>query len=148
MRLHTASEADVVIETEKDGRKHRDRVSDLKTSLGDKLMVISLVSQLVNFGVAAVCLQSKEERFQQGLSDTSDEVALFAAVMGLLLVAVQVGGMVYTYRKEKADEKQKHGTKGKRSKKGKGKRQAKDHVIKVDNPLNAGCSTGCSLSLE
>ena len=49
------------------------------------------------------------------MSDTSDDVAVFASVMGLLLVAVQVGGMVYTYRKEKADEKQKHGTKGKRS---------------------------------
>ena len=137
----------MVIETEEDG-KHKNRAKDLETTLGDKLMLISLVSQLVGYGVAAVCLQNKEARFEEGLSDTSDEVALFAAVMGLLLVAVQVGGMVYTYRKEKADEKQKHGTKGKRSKKGKGKRQAKDHVIKVENPLNAGCSTGCSLSLE
>ena len=55
--------------------------------------------------VAAVCLWSKQARFDEGLSGTSDAVALFAAVMGLLLVAVQVGGMVYTYRKEKADEK-------------------------------------------
>ena len=95
-------------EAEVQERKHKDRAKDLETTLGDKLMLISLVSQLVGYAVAAVCLQSKEARFEEGLSDTSDEVAMFAAVMGLLLVAVQVGGMVYTYRKEKADEKRKH----------------------------------------
>ena len=69
--------------------KHKDRAKDLETSLGDKLMLISLVSQLVGYAVAAVCLSNLQARFEEGLSDTSDEVAIFAAVMGLLVVAVQ-----------------------------------------------------------
>ena len=50
-------------------------------------MLVSLVSQLVGYAVAAVCLQSKEARFEERLSDTSDGVAIlvFAAVMGLEL---------------------------------------------------------------
>eukprot|EP01045_Picozoa_sp_COSAG04_P018223 COSAG04_NODE_1671_length_5986_cov_2.949720_1_plen_111_part_00 len=67
-------------------------------------MVISLVSQLVNFGVAAVCLLNKEARFEQGLSGISDEVALFAAVVGFVLVAVQVAPIVHSYITQDKDK--------------------------------------------
>ena len=78
---------------------------DEDTTLGDKLMLAALASQLVNYGVSAVCLQHKEERLGSGLDEMSDEVALFAAVVGFLLVVVQVAGVVYTYLDEKSDEK-------------------------------------------
>ena len=68
-------------------------------------MLVSLASQLINYGVAAVCLRHKEERLGSGLEEMSDEVTLFAAVVGFLLVGVQVAGVVYTYLDEKADEK-------------------------------------------
>ena len=78
---------------------------DEDATMGDKLMLVALASQLINYGVAAVCLQHKEERLGSGLDEMSDEVALFAAVVGFLLVGVQVAGVVYTYLDEKADEK-------------------------------------------
>ena len=78
---------------------------DEDTTLGDKLMLVALASQLVNYGVSAVCLRHKEERLGSGLDEMSDEVALFAAVVGFLLVGVQVAGVVYTYLDEKNDEK-------------------------------------------
>ena len=83
---------------------------DEDATLGDKLMLVSLASQLINYGVAAVCLQHKEERLGSGLEEMSDEVTLFAAVVGFLLVGVQVAGVVYTYLDEKADEKKKTNT--------------------------------------
>eukprot|EP01045_Picozoa_sp_COSAG04_P014366 COSAG04_NODE_1072_length_8449_cov_48.325350_5_plen_185_part_00 len=78
---------------------------DEDATLGDRLMLVALASQLINYGVAAVCLQHKEERLGSGLDEMSDEVTLFAAVVGFLLVGVQVAGVVYTYLDEKADEK-------------------------------------------
>jgi hypothetical protein len=76
-------------------------------TLPDKLMIVAQVSQLVNYGVAAVCLQDKESRLLEGEFGTSDGIALFAAVTGFLMVGIQVGGLLYAYRKERkknADE--------------------------------------------
>ena len=99
-------------------------------TLGDKLMLVSLASQLINYGVSAVCLQHKEERLGSGLDEMSDEVALFAAVVGFLLVGVQVAGVVYTYLDEKAnttdeDKPQKAHPK-----------EATSSMMKFNNPLN------------
>ena len=77
---------------------------DEDATLGDKLMLVALASQLVNYGVAAACLQHKQERIEAGHDEMSDEVALNAAVTGLALVGVQVAGVVYTYLDEKADD--------------------------------------------
>ena len=51
-----------------------------------------------------MCLQNKEARFEEGLSDTSDEVALFAAVVGFVLVAVQVAPIVHSYITQDKDK--------------------------------------------
>ena len=102
-------------------------------TLGDKLMLVSLASQLANYGVAYVCLEHKEDRYYQGLDGMSDEVTLFAAVVGFLLVGVQVAGVVYTYLDEKADKKKKANTtdEGKPP-----KANPKTTMMKFNNPLN------------
>ena len=112
---------------------------DEDTTLGDKLMLVALASQLVNYGVSAVCLQHKEERLGSGLDEMSDEVTLFAAVVGFLLVAVQVAGVLYTYLDEKADEKADEKKKANTTDEGKPpKANPKEAttMMKVNNPLN------------
>ena len=108
---------------------------DEDTTLGDKLMLVALASQLVNYGVSAVCLQHKEERLGSGLDEMSDEVALFAAVVGFLLVGVQVAGVVYTYLDEKADEKKKANTTDVAKPHGANPKEATT-MMKFNNPLN------------
>ena len=63
-----------------------------------------MISQLVNYAVAVVCLLNKEARFEQGLSGISDNVALFAAVVGFVLVAVQVAPIVHSYITQDKDK--------------------------------------------
>ena len=108
---------------------------DEDTTLGDKLMLVALASQLVNYGVSAVCLQHKEERLGSGLDEMSDEVALFAAVVGFLLVGVQVAGVVYTYLDEKADEKKKANTTDE-DKPQKASPKEATAMMNFNNPLN------------
>ena len=76
---------------------------DEDATMGDKLMLVALASQLINYAVAAVCLQHKEERVEAGLEEMSDEVTMFAGGMGFMLVGVQVAGVVYTYLDEKGE---------------------------------------------
>ena len=109
---------------------------DEDATLGDKLMLVSLASQLINYGVAAVCLQHKEERLGSGLDEMSDEVTLFAAVVGFLLVGVQVAGVVYTYLDEKADEKKKANTTTDEDKPQKANPKEATATMKFNNPLN------------
>ena len=109
---------------------------DEDATLGDKLMLVSLASQLINYGVAAVCLQHKEERVGSGLDEMSDEVTLFAAVVGLLLVGVQVAGVVYTYLDEKADEKKKANTTDEDKPQKANPKEAATTMMKFNNPLN------------
>ena len=78
---------------------------DEDATMGDKLMLVALASQLINYAVAAVCLQHKEERVEAGLGEMSDDVSLFAAAVGLALVGVQAAGVVYAHCDEKAEEK-------------------------------------------
>ena len=73
-------------------------------SLGDQVMIISQACQLVTYGVAAVCLQNKEERIESDLAGTSDEVALFAAVVGFFVVAVQAIAVAHMYAVERRAE--------------------------------------------
>ena len=73
-------------------------------TLADKLMIVSQLAQLVNYLVAAVCLRSKEIRLAEGSFGASEEVELFAAVVGFALVGVQAAGMIYAYRHERAKE--------------------------------------------
>ena len=86
-------------------RPFRAKADQDGATLGDKLMLVSLASQLINYGVAAECLQHKEERLEAGLDGMSDEVTLNAALVGFLLVGVQVAGVVYAYLDEKVDDK-------------------------------------------
>ena len=81
-----------------------DRLEWEGITLADKLMIVSQVAQLVNYLVAAVCLRSKESRLAEGSFGASEEVELFAAVVGFALVAVQAAGMVYAYRQERATD--------------------------------------------
>ena len=105
--------------------------------MGDKLMLVALASQLINYAVAAVCLRHKEERLGSGLDEMSDEVTLFAAVVGFLLVGVQVAGVVYTYLDEKADEKADEKKKANTTDEGKPpKANPKTTMMKFNNPLN------------
>ena len=111
-------------------RQHRvvreyNTVTSNETTLGDKLMLLALASQLVNYGVAAVCLQHKEERVEAGLEEMSDEVTMFAGGMGFMLVGVQVAGVVYTYLDEKGDEKVDKKAGSKKGKKGQKKTMPK-----------------------
>ena len=122
-------------------RQHRvvreyNTVTSNETTLGDKLMLLALASQLVNYGVAAVCLQHKEERVEAGLEEMSDEVTLFAAVVGFLLVGVQVAGVVYTYLDEKADEKKKANTTDEDKPQKANPKEATTTMMKFNNPLN------------
>ena len=78
---------------------------DEDATMGDKLMLMALASQLINYAVAAVCLQHKEERVEAGLGEMSDGVSMFAAVVGLALVGVQAVGVVYAHCNEKVEEK-------------------------------------------
>ena len=78
-----------------------DRLEWEGITLADKLMIVSQVAQLANYLVAAVCLRSKEIRLAEGSFGASEEVELFAAVVGFALVGVQAAGMVYTYRHER-----------------------------------------------
>ena len=106
-------------------------------TLGDKLMLVSLASQLINYGVAAVCLRHKEERLGSGLEEMSDEVTLFAAVVGFLLVGVQVAGVVYTYLDEKADDKADEKANTEDVDKAQKSADAKDATeMNFNNPLN------------
>eukprot|EP01046_Picozoa_sp_COSAG06_P024734 COSAG06_NODE_2034_length_7781_cov_9.499089_5_plen_180_part_00 len=81
-----------------------DRVEFEGITLADKLMIVSQLAQLVNYLVAVVCLRSKESRLAEGSFGASEEVELFAAVVGFALVAVQAAGMIYAYRHERAKE--------------------------------------------
>ena len=81
-----------------------DRVEWEGITLADKLMIVSQVAQLANYLVAAVCLRSKESRLAEGSFKASEEVELFAAVVGFALVGVQAAGMIYAYRHERAKE--------------------------------------------
>ena len=81
-----------------------DRLDWEGITLADKLMIVSQLAQLVNYLVAAVCLHSKESRLAEGSFDASEEVELFAAVVGFALVAVQAAGIVYAYRLEGAKD--------------------------------------------
>ena len=101
------------------------------STLGDQLMLVALASQLINYAVGAVCLHHKEERLDVGLDEMSDEVAIFAAVVGLLLVGVQVGGVVYTYLDEKADGKA-----------GATMAKPKSNATKFNNPMLAAGKAG------
>ena len=89
---------------------------DEDATMGDKLMLVALASQLINYAVAAVCLQHKEERVEAGLGEMSDDVSLFAAAVGLALVGVQAAGVVYAHCDEKAEEKPATETQGSREK--------------------------------
>ena len=40
----------------------------------------------------------------EGEFGTSDGIALFAAVTGFLMVGIQVGGLLYAYRKERKQD--------------------------------------------
>ena len=75
-------------------------------SAGDRSMIMAQVMQLLNNGVAAMCLRNKEARAEQGLSGTSDGVAAFAAIMGFIFVSVAVADIARTYRAEKMKTKQ------------------------------------------
>ena len=81
-----------------------DRLEWEGITLADKLMIVSQLAQLVNYYVAAECLRSKESRLAEGSFGASEEVELFAAVVGFALVAVQAAGMIYAYRHERAKE--------------------------------------------
>jgi hypothetical protein len=83
-----------------------DRLESEGITLADKLMIVSQVAQLANYLVAAVCLRSKESRLAEGSFGTSEEVELFAAVVGFALVAVQAAGMIYAYRYERTAEEE------------------------------------------
>jgi hypothetical protein len=83
-----------------------DRLEWEGITLADKLMIVSQVAQLANYLVAAVCLRSKESRLAEGSFGTSEEVELFAAVVGFALVAVQAAGMIYAYRYERTAEEE------------------------------------------
>ena len=80
-----------------------DRLEWEGITLADKLMIVSQLAQLVNY-VAAECLRSKESRLAEGEFGASEEVELFAAVVGFALVAVQAAGMIYAYRHERAKD--------------------------------------------
>ena len=67
-------------------------------------MIVSQLAQLVNYYVAVECLRSKESRLAEGSFGASEEVELFAAVVGFALVAVQAAGMIYAYRHEHAKD--------------------------------------------
>ena len=99
-------------------------------TLPDKLMIVAQVSQLVNYSVAAVCLQDKESRLAEGEFGVSDDVALFAAVTGFLMVGIQVGGLLYAYRKEKGAEETEEDEEGSGA--------ADGAVQETANPLEAG----------
>ena len=81
-----------------------DRLEWEGITLADKLMIVSQLAQLVNYYVAVECLRSKESRLAEGSFGASEEVELFAAVVGFALVAVQAAGMVYAYRHERAKD--------------------------------------------
>ena len=66
----------------------------------DGIMIMSQATQLANYGVAAVCLRSKEERLKEGLFGASDEVTLFATVMGFMFVLLQLLAVIYVYDME------------------------------------------------
>jgi hypothetical protein len=78
-----------------------DRLEWEGITFADKLMIVSQLAQLVNYLVAAVCLRSKERRLAEGSFGASEEVELFAAVVGFALVGVQAAGMIYAYRSER-----------------------------------------------
>jgi hypothetical protein len=81
-----------------------DRLEWEGITLADKLMIVSQLAQLVNYYAAVECLRSKESRLAEGSFGASEEVELFAAVVGFALVAVQAAGMVYAYRHERAKD--------------------------------------------
>ena len=93
-------------------------------------MMVAQASQLVNYGVAAVCLQDKESRLAEGEFGVNDGIALFAAVTGFLMVGIQVGGLLYAYRKEKGAEETEQDAE---------ERGATDGAVQeTANPLEAG----------
>jgi hypothetical protein len=101
-------------------------------TLADKLMIVSQVAQLVNYLVAAVCLHSKEIRLAEGSFGASEEVELFAAVVGFALVAVHAAGMIYAYRHERAKETS---TGTERKKEPAAVEAGKADIIEFENPV-------------
>ena len=89
-------------------------------TLADKLMVLSQVLQLQNYGVAAACLYDEQHRIRQyGQRGTSESVAFAAAVCGFGLVAVQLLSILFAYCKKKHDK------------------QDAEKQVGYDNPLGA-----------
>ena len=75
-----------------------DRLEWEGITLADKLMIVSQLAQLVNYLVAAVCLRSKESRLAEGSFKASEEVELFAAVVGFALVGVHAATTYNPFR--------------------------------------------------
>lgn len=50
-------------------------------SFADKSMILAQACQLLNYGLAAICLRNKQSRMEQGRFGTDDDIELFAAFM-------------------------------------------------------------------
>eukprot|EP01043_Picozoa_sp_COSAG02_P049803 COSAG02_NODE_5041_length_4701_cov_154.801391_4_plen_682_part_01 len=102
-------ERDQAVRQTKDKRDQAARkLADISTDswgAGDRSMVVAQIIQLLNYGVAAICLRNKEIRSKQGEAGTSDGVAVFATIMGFLFIFVAVGDVVRTYIVERKEEK-------------------------------------------
>jgi hypothetical protein len=111
----------------------------------DKLMMLTLVSQLLNYGVAAICMLSADRLIESckekiaealdGVPQASDETSVFATIMGLIFVLLPVVATLTVYHQEQAQKRENEVEGALESETGR-KIQLDNEGDEVDNPLH------------